>query len=152
MPWYWPFKRGSGGNPTPSQASRKTRDLSPGALEKSADRQDLFALVELFLVRRIQTELELEEKRAEVKLKTAEAEAQTKLKLAELHEQRRALRAAKQAERNRTLPRDAKGRVAPARYGQLGCAVCADPGSPNLTVEQIRLHHEQGHSNGGLPH
>ena len=148
----WPFKRRTKGDPTPGKASRKTQDLSPDALAKSAERQDLFALVELFLVRRIQTELELEEKRAEVKLKTAEAEAQTKLKLAELQEQRRQLRAAKMAERNRTAPRDAKGRVMAGRPINYGCAVCQDPSSPHLTVDQIRQHHEAGHSNGGISH
>ena len=56
----WPFKR----KPAPERPSRKTQDLSPDALAKSAERQDLFALVELFLVRRIETELALEEKRA----------------------------------------------------------------------------------------
>ena len=151
MAWFWPFKR----RPTADSSSRKTQDLSPDALKKSADRQDLFALVELFLVRRIQTELELEEKRAEVKLKSAEAEATTRLKLEEIRQQRRQLRASQAAERNRTYPRDSRGRVMSPRDVRPGlgaCAVCDNPGSPQLTVEQIRFHHEQGHGNGSISH
>jgi len=145
MSW-WPFKR----QKPLDKPSRKTQDLSPDALAKSAERQDLFALVELFLVRRIETELALEEKRAEVKLKSAEAEAQTKLKLAELAEQRPQLHAAKMPERNRVAPRDAKGRRS-AKNSAKGRAVCADPASPHLTVDEIRLHHAAGQSNGSVP-
>jgi len=142
----WPWKK----NPTPNKSSRGTQPLDSGALENSARRQDLFALLELFLVTRVQNELALEEKRAEVTLKVAEASAQTKLKVAELSEQRRQLRASQAILRNKTHPRDEKGRILPMR--QTGCPVCADPASPHLTVDQIRTHHEAGHGNGSLSH
>lgn len=141
----WPFKK----NPTAGNASRKTQDLSPGALGEATRRQDLFALLELFLVTRVQNELALEEKRAEVTLKQAEAKAQTELQIAEIREKRRQLRAQQATLRNKTHPRDIKGHLLP--LNAQGCAVCADPGSPNLTVEQIRMHHAAGHGNGSLP-
>lgn len=126
---------------------KKTSELSPTILQESARRQDLFALLELFLVTRVQNELGLEEKRAEVSLKMAEAEAQTKLRLAELREQRRQLRASRAADRNRSNPRDPFGRIMSAKNG---CEVCINPANPRLTVEQIRAHHAAGHSNGGI--
>ena len=131
----WPWRK----KPDP----KKTSELSPAVLQDSARRQDLFALLELFLVTRVQNELGLEEKRAEVQMKMAEAEAQTKLRLAELREQRRQLRASRAADRNRSNPRDASGRIMSAKNG---CAVCAAPDSPHLTVEQIRAHHAAGHT------
>jgi hypothetical protein len=140
----WPFTR----NPTANKSSRKTQDLSPKTLEDSARRQDLFALLELFLVTRVQNELSLEEKRAEVTLKKAEAEAQTALKVAELREQRRQLRASQASFRNRTHPRDAKGQLLPMRYQQSGCRVCENPSSADLTVDEIRGHHAAGHTDG----
>jgi hypothetical protein len=144
----WPWKK----RDRPRSAARATQDLSPDALRESAKRQDLFALLELFLVRRVQTELELEEKRAEVSLKTAEAKANTQIKLDEIREQRRQLRASQAAMRNRTHPRGPDGRILPnPRAPQGDCAVCADPGSPHLTVDQIRMHHAAGHGNGGVP-
>lgn len=142
----WPWKK----NPTASKAARKTQDLSPPVLEEATRRQDLFALLELFLVTRVQNELALEEKRAEVTLKTAEAKAQTQLKLDEIRESRRQLRAQQQAFRNKTLPRDEKGRVLPAKHFG-GCPVCDNPSSPHLTVEMIRAHHQAGHGNGSGP-
>ena len=141
----WPWKK----NPTASKAARKTQDLSPPDLEQSQRRQDLFALLELFLVTRVQNELALEEKRAEVTLKQAEAKAQTQLKLDELKEQRRLLRASQATLRNKTHPRDEKGRILPMRY--TGCPVCENPSSPHLTVEMIRAHHQAGHGNGSVP-
>lgn len=145
----WPFKKRS------KESSRKTQDLSPHALAESAKHRDLYELLELFLVKRVETELTLEEKRAEVKLKSAEAEAQTKLKLAEIREQQRQLRASKQAERNRTMPRDSRGRVTSWRNVQAGnssgCLACQDPGNPNLTVDIIRRHHAEGHDGGQRP-
>lgn len=141
----WPFKQ----KPTASRPSRKTQDLSPPDLEQSQRRQDLFALLELFLVTRVQNELALEEKRAEVTLKQAEAKAQTELKVAEIREQRRQLRAQQATLRNKTMRRDEKGHLLPMRY--TGCPVCESPGSPHLTVEMIRAHHAAGHGNGGGP-
>lgn len=139
----WPFKR----NPTVNRPSRKTQDLSPPDLAESTRRQDLFALLELFLVTRVQNELALEEKRAEVTLKQAEAKAQTDLKVAEIKEQRRQLRAQQATLRNKTMKRDEKGHLLPLRYQ--GCPVCEAPSSPHLTVEMIRNHHAAGHGNGG---
>lgn len=146
---WWPFKP----RKSPDKSPRATRDLSPQALAESAKHRDLFDLLELFLVKRIETELSLEEKRAEVKLKSAEAEAQTKLKLEEIKAQRRQLRATQMAERNRTAPRDNRGRVTSWRNIQGGnspCLACTDPGNPNLTVDMIRRHHAEGHG-GGQP-
>jgi hypothetical protein len=145
---WWPFRK-----PKPASTNpRSTRDLAPEALRESAKHQDLFELLELFLVRRVQTELELEEKRVEVKLKSAEADAQTKLKLDEIRAQRKQLRASQVAERNRTYPRNAQGRlISPGRALTTGCPVCADPGSPSLTVEQIRRHNAEGHGDGRIP-
>lgn len=142
----WPFRKA---NRAPNNP-RATRDLSPQALAESAKHRDLFELLELFLVRRVQTELELEEKRAEVALKSAEADAQTKLKLEEIKQQRRQLRASQAAERNRTYPRNVRGFIQ-SPNARNGCPVCAQPGDPHLTVEQIRLHHAAGHGNGGTP-
>lgn len=142
----WPWKK----NPTASKAARKTQDLSPPDLEQSTRRQDLFALLELFLVTRVQNELALEEKRAEVTLKQAEAKAQTAVKVAELNEQRRQLRASQAILRNKTHPRDEKGRILPMKHFG-GCPVCDNPSSPHLTVEMIRAHHQAGHGNGGGP-
>lgn len=139
----WPWKK----NPTASRPSRKTQDLSPPDLEQATRRQDLFALLELFLVTRVQNELALEEKRAEVTLKQAEAKAQTELKVAEIREQRRQLRAQQQSFRNKTLPRDERGHILPAKHFG-GCPVCDNPSSPHLTVEMIRAHHAAGHGNG----
>lgn len=141
----WLFKR----NPTANKPSRKTQDLHPVALEEATRRQDLFALLELFLVTRVQNELALEEKRAEVTLKQAEAKAQTELKVAEIREQRRQLRAQQATLRNKTHPRNAQGHLLP--MNSQGCAVCSDPSSPHLTVEMIRAHHAAGHGNGGGP-
>lgn len=140
----WPFKR----NPTASKPSRKTQDLHPVALEEATRRQDLFALLELFLVTRVQNELALEEKRAEVTLKQAEAKAQTELKVAEIREQRRQLRAQQATLRNKTMQRDSRGHLLPAKHFG-GCQVCDNPSSPHLTVEMIRAHHAAGHGNGG---
>lgn len=139
-----PFKRAKQTSADP----RRTRDLSPGALAESAKHRDLFDLLELFLVRRVESELALEERKAEVRLKVAEADAQTRLKLDEIRQQRRQLRASQAAQRNRTFPRDAQGRIT-APNGRYGCPVCANPGDPHLTVESIRLHHAAGHGNGG---
>jgi hypothetical protein len=133
-----------------SKNPRSTRDLSPEGLGEAAKRRDLFELLELFLVRRVESELQLEEKRAEVRLKSAEADAQTKLKLEEIRAQRRQLRATQAAERNRTHPRDAQGRIMPNPRAIGGCPVCVDPGSPYLTVDQIRVHHALGHANGSI--
>jgi hypothetical protein len=147
---WWPFRK----NPTFKKSPRATQDLSPQALAETAKHRDLYELLELFLVRRVETELSLEEKRAEVRLKTAEADAQTKLKLEEIKAQRRQLRATQMAERNRTAPRDTRGRVTSwrnVRGVDPSCAVCANPSSPHLTVEQIRLHHAQGHTDGSVP-
>lgn len=140
----WPFKK----NPTPNRPSRKTQDLHPEDLQQATRRQDLFALLELFLVTRVQNELALEEKRADVTLKQAEAKAQTELKLAEIREKRRELRAQQQSFRNKTLPRDSRGHILPAKHWN-GCPVCDNPSSPHLTVEMIRAHHQAGHGNGG---
>lgn len=147
----WPWKRLKKSPDNP----RATRDLSPEALSESAKRKDLFELFELFLVRRVEAELSLEDKRAEVRLRVAEADAQTKLKVEELRQQKKQLRASQAAERNRTYARDANGRLLPrARVtaGQTGCPVCANPSAPELSVEQIRWHHANGHvTNGSVP-
>lgn len=138
----------------PSPSPRATRDLSPEGLAESAKRKDLFELFELFLIRRVEADIALEDKKAEVRLKVAEADAQTKLKLEELRQQRKQLRASQVAERNRTYPRDANGRLLPRsgiRPGQTACPVCANPSDAGLTVEMIRAHHAAGHSNGGIP-
>jgi hypothetical protein len=139
----WPFSK-------PKQTStnpRATRDLSPDVLQESAKRHDLFEMFELFLIRRVEAELSLEDKRAEIRLRTAEADAQTKLKLEELRQQRKQLRASQASERNRTYARDQNGRLLPRSQIQQtnGCAVCQDPGSAHLTVDQIRMHHAAGH-------
>lgn len=141
--WRWLARK------TPHNDPRRTRDLSPGALADSAKHRDLFELLELFLVRRVESELALEEKKAEVRLKSAEADAQTKLKLEEIRQQRRQLRASQAAERNRTYPRDERGRIR-APNTNYGCPVCNNPGDPHLTVEQITRHHAVGHSNGSI--
>jgi hypothetical protein len=140
----WPFTK----RQTPGKGSRGTQPLSGADLEVSARRQDLFALLELFLVTRVQNELALEEKRAEVTLKQAEARAQTDLKVAEIREQRRQLRAQQATLRNKTHPRDAKGQLLPMRYQQNACRVCANPSDPHLTVDEIRGHHAAGHGDG----
>lgn len=144
-----PFKRSK-----PPQANpRRTRDLSPEALSESAKRQDLFALFELFLIRRVEADLALEEKKAEIRMKTAEADAQTKLKLEEIRQQRKQLKATQAAERNRTYPRDRNGRLLPRQGllpGQTGCPVCLNPSDAGLTVEMIRAHHAAGHGNGSI--
>jgi hypothetical protein len=146
----WPFKP----KERPAKSPRATQELRPETLADAARHQDLFNLLELFLVRRVQSELDLEEKRAEVRLKTAEADAQTKLKLEEIRAQRRQLRATQAAERNRTMPRDTRGRLTSWRNVQPGapggCPVCADPSDPHLSVEMIRMHHAAGH-NGSVP-
>ena len=139
----WPWKK-----PKPeSKGARATRDLSPEGLAEGARRKDLFELFELFLVRRVEAEVALEDKKAEVRLKVAEADAQTKLKLEELRQQRKQLRASQAAERNRTYARDERGRLLP-RQQQSGCPVCANPSDAGLTVEMIRAHHAAGHGNG----
>lgn len=144
--WPWRKLNRSSANP------RATRDLSPDVLRDSAKHRDLFELLELFLVRRVESELALEERRAEVKLKTAEADAQTKLKLEEIRAQRKQLRASQMAERNRVAPRDERGRIKSVHGGPASdCAVCADAGSPFLTVDQIRNHHALGHAIGSIP-
>ena len=108
---WWPFKSYKKASPNP----RATRDLSPEGLADSAKRKDLFELFELFLVKRVEAELALEDKKADLRLKTAEADAQTKLKLEEIRQQRRQLKATQAAERNRTHPRDARGHILPMR-------------------------------------
>lgn len=131
----------------PKDDPRKTAELRQGELEQSSRRQDLFQLLELFLVTRVQNELALEEKKAEVTLRQAEAKAQTELQLTKIREERRQLRASQAAQRNRSNPRDPFGRIMSARNG---CEVCLNPANPRLTVEQIRAHHAAGHSNGGI--
>jgi hypothetical protein len=140
---FWKRRASAPSNP------RATRELDSKELSESVKHRDLFELLELFLVRRVQTELELEEKRAEVKLKTAEADAQSKLKLEEIRVQRKQLRASQMAERNRTAPRDAKGRITRDIRAGGACPVCTDPGNAFLTVEMIRHHKQEGH--GGIP-
>lgn len=152
MIFSWFRRKGRAPQADPKRDPKATRDLSPDGLAEAAKRRDVFELVELLLVRKVETELRLAEKQAEVTLRTAEAEATTKLKVAELREQARQLRASRAAERNRTHPRDAQGRILPNPRAVAGsCPVCSDPGSPYLTVEQIRAHHAGGHPNGGIP-
>ena len=145
----WPFKRAKQLSANP----RATRDLSPEGLAESAKRKDLFELFELFLIKRVEADLALEEKKAEIRMKTAEADAQTKLKLEEIRQQRKQLKATQAAERNRTYPRDRNGRLLPRQSllpGQSGCSVCSNPSDPGLTVEMIRAHHAAGHGNGSV--
>jgi hypothetical protein len=148
----WLRRKDRASQTPPQRSPRGTTELRQDVLAESARRQDLFALLELFLVTRVQNELTLEEKRAEVTLKQAEAKAQTELKLTEIREQRRQLRASQATLRNRTHPRDALGRILPnPRLPDGGCAVCTNPADPHLTVEMIRAHHAGGHGNGGIP-
>jgi hypothetical protein len=126
------------------RASRATQPLDPSTVPSAPTVRDLTQLLELFLIRRVEAELKLEEKRAEVALKNVERDAELKAKELEYRQKRRELRATQAAIRNRTYPRDAKGRLA-SPSARADCPVCRDPASPTLTVEAIERHHNEGH-------
>src|SRR5579885_198946 len=83
------------------RASRATPPLYPSTVPSAPTVRDLTQLLELFLIRRVEAELKLEEKRAEVALKSVERDAELKAKEIEYRQKRRELRAKQNANSTR---------------------------------------------------
>lgn len=112
---------------------RRSSALPQPSAAESVPTGDLAALLRVFLVDKVQAEIERDRAQTEVTLR-----------LAQEKEKLRAARAEAARVRNRTLKRDAKGRLVKA---QPACPLCRDPYYYPFTFEELKLH--QSHSNGG---
>lgn len=110
---------------------------------RSERRKDVYQLTELLLVKRVQAEADLADKKAEAELKTLSRQMEIQAKQLEYHDKKR--EESRERARAQRLKRSLEGGD-PRRFGSNAprhtgdCSVCRNPSDPHLTANEIIWH------------